>query len=110
MKAIAPILRGPSPLPALPAALTAPLRLARDFAKASKAPATQAAYGSDFRIFESWCRLRGLSALPATAESLCAFLADQATLGKRASTLGRRLAAVRYFHRAAGYESPTGYE
>jgi hypothetical protein len=51
-----------------------------------------------------------LGALPATAESLCAFLADQATLGKRASTLGRRLAAVRYFHRAAGYESPTGDE
>src|SRR5438132_3313814 len=60
--------------------------------------------------YESWCRSRGLSALPATAESLCAFLADQATLGKRASTLGRRLAAVRYFHRAAGYETPTSDE
>jgi site-specific recombinase XerD len=51
-----------------------------------------------------------LSALPATAESLCAFLTDEATLGKRASTLGRRLAAVRYFHRAAGYETPTSDE
>jgi hypothetical protein len=30
--------------------------------------------------------------------------------GKRASTLGRRLAAVRYFHRAAGYETPTSDE
>src|SRR5262249_22907962 len=39
-----------------------------------------------------------------------AFLADEATLGKRASTLGRRLAAVRYFHRAAGYETPTSDE
>jgi hypothetical protein len=39
--------------PALPAELTATLELAADFAKASKAPATQAAYGSDFRIFES---------------------------------------------------------
>ena len=96
--------------PALPAELTATLELAADFAKASKAKATQDAYESDFRIFESWCRSRGLSALPATAESLCAFLADQATLGKRASTLGRRLAAVRYFHRAAGYETPTGDE
>jgi site-specific recombinase XerD len=96
--------------PALPAEFNEALELAQDFAKASKAPATQAAYASDFRIFESWCRPRRLSALPATAESLCAFLADQATLGKRASTLGRRLAAVRYFHRAAGYESPTGNE
>ena len=33
--------------PALPAELIAPLKLAADFAKASKAPATQAAYGSD---------------------------------------------------------------
>jgi site-specific recombinase XerD len=94
----------------LPVELAATLELASDFAKASKAKATQAAYESDFRIFESWCHPRGLNALPATAESLCAFLADQATLGKRASTLGRRLAAVRYFHRAAGYETPTGDE
>jgi hypothetical protein len=48
MNAIACILPGPSPLAAPPAALTAPLKLAADFAKASKAPATQAAYGSDF--------------------------------------------------------------
>jgi site-specific recombinase XerD len=96
--------------PALPAELAATLELAADFAKASKAKATQEAYGSDFRIFEAWCRARGLSALPATAASLCAFLADQAALGKRASTLGRRLAAVRYFHRAAGHETPTGDE
>jgi hypothetical protein len=62
--------------PALPAVLTATLELAADFAKASKAPATQAAYGSDFRIFETWCTARGLCALPATAAALCAFLAD----------------------------------
>ena len=96
--------------PALPAELTATLELAADFAKASKAKATQDAYGSDFRIFESWCRPRGLRALPATAESLCAFLADEASAGRRASTLGRRLAAIRYFHRAAGYDTPTGDE
>jgi hypothetical protein len=56
--------------PALPAELTATLELAADFAKASKAKATQDAYGSDFRIFDSWCRPRGLRALPATAESV----------------------------------------
>src|SRR5262245_65868457 len=79
---------------ALPAELTATLELAADFARASKAKATQDAYGSDWRIFESWCHPRGLRALPATPESLCAFLADQAGAGRRASTLGRRLAAV----------------
>jgi site-specific recombinase XerD len=93
-----------------PAELTAPLELAADFAKNSKAPATRAAYESDFRIFESWCRSRGLDALPATAAAVCGFLADEASAGRRASTLGRRLAAIRYFHRAAGYETPTGDE
>jgi integrase len=95
---------------ALPTELTAPLKLAADFAKASKAPATQAAYKSDFEIFRLWCAARGISALPATAAALCGFLADEAAAGKRASTLGRRLAAIRYFHRAAGYDTPTGDE
>jgi site-specific recombinase XerD len=96
--------------PQLPAGLIAPLKLAADFAKASKAPATQTAYGSDFRIFEAWCAARGISALPATAAALCGFLADEAAAGRRASTLGRRLAAIRYFHRAAGHDTPTSDE
>jgi site-specific recombinase XerD len=96
--------------PALPAELAATLGLAADFAKASKAKATQDAYTSDWRIFELWCRARGLSALPASAAALCGFLADEASAGRRASTLGRRLAAIRYFHRAAGHDTPTGDE
>jgi site-specific recombinase XerD len=96
--------------PALPAELTATLELAADFAKASKAKATIEAYESDFRIFGAWCRERDLGELPAQAATVCAFLADQASLGRRASTLGRRLAAIRYFHRAAGYEAPTSDE
>jgi site-specific recombinase XerD len=96
--------------PALPVELTATLELAADFAKNSKAPATRAAYTSDFRIFEAWCTARGLCALPATTAALCGFLADEAAAGRRASTLGRRLAAIRYFHRAAGHDSPTSDE
>jgi site-specific recombinase XerD len=94
----------------LPVELTDTLELAADFAKASKAKATQAAYASDFHIFEAWCAARGLCAIPATAAAVAAFLADEATAGRRASTLGRRLAAIRYFHRAAGLETPTGDE
>jgi site-specific recombinase XerD len=109
MNALVPISPGAS-RPALPVELTATLELAADFAKASKAKATLAAYGTDWRIFDVWCAARGISALPATAAALCGFLADEATVGRRASTLGRRLAAIRYFHRAAGYDSPTGDE
>jgi len=96
--------------PALPVELTATLELAADFAKASKSKATLAAYGSDWRIFDAWCSARGLDALPASAAAVAAFLADEATTGRRASTLGRRLAAIRYFHRAAGHDTPTSDE
>jgi site-specific recombinase XerD len=57
-----------------------------------------------------WCAARGISALPATTAALCGFLADEAAVGRRASTLGRRLAAIRYFHRAVGHDTPTGDE
>jgi hypothetical protein len=59
--------------PALPVELTATLELAADFAKASKAKATQDAYASDWRIFGIWCRARGLSPLPASAAAVAAF-------------------------------------
>jgi site-specific recombinase XerD len=57
-----------------------------------------------------WCRIHGRVPLPASADTVAAFLADQATVGKRPSTLGRRLAAIRYFHRAAKQASPTSEE
>src|SRR5436309_16080763 len=94
----------PSPAPAV---FTEALELANDFAKAAKSAATQRAYSSDMAIFVEWCRSRGLTPMPASAEVVGAFLADQAARGKRPSTLGRRLAAIRYFHRAANEASPT---
>jgi integrase len=110
MKAIAPILPGPSPLPVLPAALTAPLRLAADFAKASKARATQAAYDSDFRIFEAWCATRGISALPATAAALCGFLADEAGRWQARQHAGATPSRDPIFPPRPGYDTPTGDE
>jgi site-specific recombinase XerD len=54
--------------------------------------------------------LSRIKPLPASAAAVAAFLADEASAGRRASTLGRRVAAIRYFHRAAGYDTPTGDE
>jgi site-specific recombinase XerD len=96
--------------PALPVTFEAELELATDFARASKAKSTQAAYASDFRIFDLWCRERALNSLPAAPATVCAFLAAQAGLGKRASTLSRRLASIKYFHGIAREPSPTGDE
>ena len=95
--------------PGPPAELAATLELAADFARASKARSWRRTEATG-AYSESWCNGRGLAALPATAEGVCGFLADGATRGRRASTLGRRLAAVRYFHRAVGLETPTGDE
>jgi site-specific recombinase XerD len=94
---------------ALPAALGPDLAAAIDLAKAEKAPSTRKAYGTDFRIFKAWCDARGVSALPAAPETVAAYLAAHAGRSK-ASTLGRRVAAIRYAHKLAGLETPTDAE
>lgn len=93
----------------LPAALGADLAAAVDLAKAEKAASTRRAYGTDFRIFREWCDARGVAALPAAPETVAAYLAARATTSK-ASTLGRRVAAIRYAHKLAGLALPTDAE
>jgi hypothetical protein len=70
MNAIVPI----APAVSLPAALAIDLTRAAELAQNEKAPATRWAYRSDFRIFDTWCRDRGIVALPATPEAIAAFL------------------------------------
>src|ERR1700736_2156058 len=93
----------------LPAALGPDLAAAIDLAKAEKAPSTRKAYGTDFRIFKAWCDARGVSALPAAPETVASYLASQAGTSKP-STLGRRVAAIRYAHKLANLETPTDSE
>jgi site-specific recombinase XerD len=80
------------------------------FLAAEKSGATQRAYRSDFRIFKAYCDARGLMALPAAVDTVMAFLSAEALGGAKASTLGRRVAAIRYAHKAAGHEPPTNRE
>jgi integrase len=51
-----------------------------------------------------------LNALPAVPEAVAAFLASEHGAGKSASTIGRRVAAVRYAHKLAGHLPPTDDE
>jgi site-specific recombinase XerD len=90
-------------------ALGPDLAAAMDLARAEKAASTRKAYGTDFRIFRTWCEGRGVSALPAAPETVAAYLASQAPTSK-ASTLGRRVAAIRYAHKLAGLVLPTDAE
>jgi site-specific recombinase XerD len=93
----------------LPAALGPDLAAAVDLAKAEKALSTRKAYGTDFRIFMAWCDAKGVSALPASPETVAAFLAAESRTAKP-STLGRRIAAIRYAHKLAHLDTPTDSE
>jgi len=93
----------------LPANLGPDLAAAVDLAKAEKVFSTRKAYGTDFRLFKAWCESKGVSSLPASPETAAAFLAAEARTAKP-STLGRRLAAIRYAHKLAHLETPTDSE
>jgi site-specific recombinase XerD len=93
-----PAIREPG---SVPGTLGPDLETAVNYAKAEKAPGTRSAYQSDYRLFVAWCEAKGVPSLPASVETVAAFLAAAAESGKKPSTLGRRLAAIRYFHRLA---------
>jgi site-specific recombinase XerD len=80
------------------------------YAMAEKAPGTRRAYKSDFAIFQAWCADRSASALPAEPATVAAFLGWEASRQTRPSTIGRRVAAIRYAHKLAGHEVPTDDE
>ena len=64
----------------------------------------------DWRDFAAWCALRGATALPAHVGIVAAYLSGLADSGRKASTIGRRAAAIGYHHKMAGHEPPTGSE
>jgi site-specific recombinase XerD len=97
----------PAPAPALP---IADLDRAAQYARAEKADSTRRAYRDDFNKFRVWCLARGVDALPATAETVAAFLASEAEAGLKPSTIQRRACAIRYAHKLADFEPPTNSE
>src|SRR4029077_19926791 len=94
----------------LPTTLREALDRAADFAANEKAASTRASYSASFRIFSEWCDRHGLCALPATPAAVAAFIGDQASAGMKVATLGRRISAIKYFHRKAGEASQTDDE
>jgi site-specific recombinase XerD len=84
---------------------------ATDYARAEKSAATRKAYENDLGKFSVWCQQRGATLLPATPESVAAFLASEAARGAKPSTIGRRCAAIRWLHRIGNkYSDPTADE
>lgn len=68
---------------------------------------TALAYQSRWRSFEAWCRGAGRVALPATAQTVAAYLTHLAVdRGLKATTADAHLTAIRAVHRGAGAEPP----
>ena len=68
---------------------------------------TALAYRSRWRSFEAWCTRAGRVALPATAQTVAAYLTHLATdRGLKATTVDAHLTAIRAVHRGAGATTP----
>src|SRR5215217_471510 len=98
------------PVPGMPRRLPAEaLARVRGYQRASKAQGTVRAYRTDAAAFDAWCKQHELQAVPADPATIAVFLVDEAERGIAASTIGRRVAAIRYAHKLAGYPDPTGH-
>ncbi|MBF0392123.1 MAG: site-specific integrase [Alphaproteobacteria bacterium] len=83
------------------------LEEAADLADAALAPSTRACYGRAFRRFALWAESHGAPSLPATGESVAAWIG---LLHKRRLTPARlavTVAAIAWHHRQAGLPDPT---
>jgi site-specific recombinase XerD len=73
----------------------------------SAAANTRRAMKSDWRRFAGWCDLHGLCAIPATPETVAAYVASAADSGLATTTIGRYLTTISQAHKAAHMDSPT---
>lgn len=82
----------------------------KEFVYNSISPITRKFYRIDFDIFRAWCESVELPYMPASPNTVSAFLSSQAMSGIRPSTLVRRLAAIKMAHEAFDCTNPTHSE
>jgi site-specific recombinase XerD len=80
---------------------------AAHYRRASRAENTRRAYRAGVARFTEWCAAHGRAALPASPETVAAFLAAEARAELAVNTLRLRHAAIRYMHLLAGCPPPT---
>lgn len=68
------------------------------------ADSTRIAYAADRKRFEAWCKDHSRSPLPATPETLAAYVDHMCNLEKAPGTIGRAIGAIRTMHRVSGYK------
>jgi integrase len=80
---------------------------AAQYRRASRSENTRRAYRAAVARFCEWCAVHGRTALPASPETVAAFLAAEARAELAVNTLRLRHAAIRYLHLLAGCPPPT---
>ena len=78
---------------------------AEDLAKGSRAKSTVTALRGDLKLFVRWCENTGHIPLPASQETVLAFLDHFGSL-RKASSLKRYRASIATLHKAAGLSNP----
>ncbi len=78
---------------------------ARQYIHNSKSASTLRVYAAHWRTFAAFCEAHGVQAMPAPAQTVCAFLTTEAER-HRAATLTAKLSAIAYMHRAAKQPNP----
>lgn len=86
--------------------LAANLRHHAEAARGAYATATERALRCDIAVFSAWALDAGRSPLPASAETVVAFI-DAMAETKATATVRRYVSSIATFHRAAGAPSPT---
>lgn len=81
-------------------------RLRTAFASRDMAPSSRRALLGDGRTFVKWCSAMRLQAMPASRETVRAFLAASAAIGRSKGTLRRYRHSLAWWHTAGGFANP----
>lgn len=77
-----------------------------DAISAGRAESTRRSYAWQWGRFERWCAGRGITAMPASPVTVCAYLADFAAQGVAAGTIECACAAIAAEHETEGHTNP----
>ena len=86
-------------------------RMVEEYIRASKAPATQRAYMSDWKHFVGWCEKSGLLSLPPAPGTVARYIPYLAKPGdgakpRKPATIVRRLTSINRMHKIEKLASP----
>ena len=81
---------------------------AQMFMDSANSEATKRAYQSDWARFTRFCEDHKISPMPATSDTVCAYITDLAQSGLKVATIQRHLTTISQAHHAFKKTSPTG--